>query len=421
MRRNKQGVRRVATTNSAKSKPKKSKPFSEVGEILGSAVGKMFNLNLSGAGRWLGSGIGQIFGSGDYTLAGPAPSSNILTNAAQIPKFSTTKATNVVCHREYLTDITSTTSFFNRTYRLNPGEDNTFPWLATIAQSYQQYKFHGMIFEFRPLITDFVTSGSPGYLIMATDYNAAEPPFDSKQEMENTEYSASCKPTLNLIHGIECAPSETSLPIKYVRTSRPVTEQQNYDMGSFQLATSNPALTAGTVLGELWVTYCVEFFKPILPNTTGGAIDSFVNGRSTYSNAVNNTLGSVQLYSRAQADGVTVSPSVILFTPNPDSYYQFQIIWQGAAAGAIVYPVVTYANATPVNFYGPSTTGPTNAFQFTPEAGINSSFCQIDGVFRSNEQGTPIAISVSGGGATLLPTAGTCLIFVDQMNDDLVR
>lgn len=94
-KRNKSGARAVLPRKpkSSTKKNSKSTPFADVGQVLGSAVGKMFNLNLGGAGRWLGSGIGSIFGSGDYSIAGPQPSENVLFNSAQIPKFSTTKTT----------------------------------------------------------------------------------------------------------------------------------------------------------------------------------------------------------------------------------------------------------------------------------------------------------------------------------------
>ncbi len=206
-RRGAQSSAKQTKQPNAKTRKPRNTPFADVGEVLGGAVGRMFNLNLSGAGRWLGSGVGAIFGSGDYTVAGPAPVSNTIFNSAQIPQFSSSKATNVVCHREYLGDINGYTgSAINSSYRINPADPQTFPWLSTVAQSYTQYKIHGMIFEFKSLKTDFVLGGQIGYVAMATNYNSREQPYRTKAELENSEYSASTKPTLNLIHGIECAP-----------------------------------------------------------------------------------------------------------------------------------------------------------------------------------------------------------------------
>lgn len=424
MQRRKPSARRGAQ-NKAATKPvkqKKAKPFSDVGEIIGGAIGKMFNMDLSGAGRWLGNGIGRVFGSGDYTLAGPMPDSNILVNSAQIPKFSTTKATNVVCHREYLGDVLSTDAFVNTVYRLNPAEDRTFPWLSSIAQSYQEYKFHGLIFEFRPLITDFITAGSPGFVIMATNYNAAAPVFTDKYEMENSEFAASCKPTLNLVHGVECAPSQTSLPLKYVRSDVPATEKQNYDLGNFQLATNNPNLANGTILGELWVSYCVEFFKPVLPKTIGGLIGQAVSGRTNYTNT--STLGLIGYLQRSTLDEFEVfDGNAFKFRAPASTYYQMQIIWQGTAAGNIVYPTITYVQgATAKNFYTPSPNQFNNAFLFSPEAGFNVGTCSVTATFvTKNAQPQEVIVLVTGGGATLLPLTGTVEIIVTKLDDAMVE
>jgi hypothetical protein len=255
-------------------KPKsKSTPFATSGQIVGKSVGSMFGrAGLGeGIGKWLGSGIGSIFGSGDYTQVGPSPVYNVLTNAKQIPQFTTNAQTNIVCHREYLGDINGTASFNNVAYPLNPGMPQTFPWLSTVAQNYQEYRIHGIVFEFKSLITDFVTSGAPGVVVMSTNYNADVGNYTTKQQMENAEYAVSTKPTTDMIHGIECAPTQTITPQRYIR-SGPVPLGQDlrlYDLGTFQFATmSNPVQD----LGELWVSYCIEFYKPILPINVGGSV-----------------------------------------------------------------------------------------------------------------------------------------------------
>lgn len=260
---------------------RKQTPFADAGQIAGNALGTMFNQPwMKGVGRWLGSGIGAIFGSGDYTMVGQTPQYNVLTNGAQVPQFKTGNKTNVICHREYLGDINGSTVFTNHRYRLNPGDPKTFPWLSTIAAQYQQYRFHGIIFEFRPLITDFVTSGAPGVVVFATNYNADAPKYTSKIQMENSEYAVSVKPTTGLIHGVECAPGETPVKQLYVRTGK-VPEGQDlrlYDLGQTQFATQqNP----NQILGELWVSYCVEFFKPQLNDDIASHVQSYRETRGS--------------------------------------------------------------------------------------------------------------------------------------------
>jgi len=299
----------------------------------------MFNVpHLEGIGKWLGSGIGQIFGSGDYTMIGPQPDYNVLTNRAEVPKFSSTRQTNVVCHREYLMDWSGSTLFNLQSFPLNPGIGGTFPWLSTIAQNYQEYKFHGLIFEFKPLITDFVTGGAPGVVIMSTSYNADAPVFASKQEMENSEYAVSVKPTRDMIHGVECADHLTPLGIKYVRTGT-VPQGQDlrlYDLGNFQFANQG---SPTQLLGEIWVSYCVEFFKPILPATVGGSVETGYTGRALATTA--SPLGTIQAFIKSNID-LVVTATTLSFTAQPGNKYLLNVVWSGSSTARTVPSLVSY-------------------------------------------------------------------------------
>lgn len=354
---------------SVRPKRKKATPFADAGAITGQRLGSMFNLPmLKGVGRWLGSGIGTILGSGDYSVVGAAPAYNVLSNGNQIPKFASTKQTNIVCHREYLGDIFGTAGFNNTSYPLNPGISTTFPWLSSIAQNYQQYKFHGIIFEFRPLITDFVTNGAPGVVIMATNYNADVPIYTTKQEMENSEYAVSVKPTRDLMHGVECATTQTVLSELYIRSGA-VTSGQDlrlYDLGNFQFATqANPVQD----LGELWVSYCVEFFKPVLPSDVGGNILSAETNRTTATLA--NPLGSVVSGAFGTLD-MTVTTDTISWTGQPGNKYFVAIVWNtGAATMAITKTLTGLTLLNSLN-------------QDSPEGGVLSSSHTTSATYRCN-------------------------------------
>lgn len=365
---------KIATTK--KPKQKKQTPFGDVGEILGGAVGKMFNMNLGGPGRWLGSGIGSIFGSGDYTLAGSSPKENVLMNGAQIPKFSTTRATNVVCHREYLRDWTGVSAFSNEAFRLNPGDSETFPWLSTIAQNYQEYKFHGLVFEFRSLITDFVTSGAPGVVVMATNYNANEPVYGTKQEMENSEFAVAVKPTLNLMHGVECAVNQTADPIKYVRRGGADVsgDSRLYDLGTFQFANQG---SPTQLLGEIWVSYCVEFFKPVLPDTIGGTVDNGYLSIEGYGPGT--ALGTTQLGASGNIAIRRVSTTKFSFYARANAQYIISYIWQGTSA-AFSYPSIASPSLTAISSFG----FPTATFNnfACPAGGVNTDAMNYTQAYR---------------------------------------
>nr|WRQ65443.1 structural protein [Tolivirales sp.] len=393
-----------------KSKQPKT-PFGDVGEVLGRSIGKMFNLNLGGAGRWLGSGIGSIFGSGDYQVMGPAPNHNVLFNTAQVPKFSTTHATNVIAHREYVSDIYGTDFFTNRTYDLNPSNEAIFPWLSSIAHNYQQYKFHGIIIEFKPLITDFITSGAPGVIIMATNYDVNDPPYTSKQSMENSEFAVSVKPTCSLVHGIECDPNQTNVPIKYVRSPTSNLDNPLYDWGKLQVATQgNPN---GQLIGELWVSYLVEFYKPTLPPP--GVLE-FTGAIDRTSVASANPLGLVQIASRTNFDFTSTNRVVTMRGLEVGAYYMLSVRWVGGAA-ALTIPGMAVVNGELTDFFLDAV----GAYQLTRVApfpsGVVSQTMTYDMVFKVSTRAsetTPVTVTFDTAG--VFPTSCYVQIVLDSVN-----
>ncbi len=333
---NKQRNKKKMKQNAKKAK---KTPFADVGEILGGAVGSLFGLGgAKGVGRWLGSGIGSIFGSGDYQMVGTPPGYNVLANGKQIPKFEANDRTNVICHREFMGDVKSSILFKNNSFVLNPSDIRTFPWLSAVAKNYQQYRFHGMIFEFRPMITDFVTGGQPGVVVFATNYNASEPLFRNKVEMENSEFAVSVKPTHPLMHAIECAPSDTTITKLYV--DRETNNDPRFtDLGVTQFATQGYS-SDGVILGELWVSYCVEFFKPKLNEEVGGVSTAHIT-RTIFTD-VN--------YFGATADSSSgdipfeINAATLAWKPPPNTKWMITINWIGSVAGTLTTITPSFVN-----------------------------------------------------------------------------
>ena len=189
------------------------------------------------------------------------------TGQTDPPSVSNTSAGIRIKHREYITDITSSLLFNNLPFALNPGQIGTFPWLSTVAGAFQEYKFHGCVFEFISNCSDQMSSTSPaqGAVILATDYNAAHANFTTKVEMENSEFATSGKPAVNILHLIETESRQTIMTgHKYVRVglNPPNTDIRMSDLGTFQIATDG--MQAAFKVGQLHVSYDVEFFKPEL-------------------------------------------------------------------------------------------------------------------------------------------------------------
>ena len=245
---------------------KKYTPFGDVGSKIGGIFGAPV------LGRHAGSMIGSLFGSGDYKIE----SNSIIQGASQeVPSFK--GGNTVVRHREYIKDIVTSSvagQFQNETFRINPGLAATFPWLCVIAQNYDEYKIHGMVFEFKTSSSDALNSTNTalGSVIMATEYNVVAPSFTTKQQMENYQYSNSAKPSLSQMHGIECAEGTAPLNELFIRQGDTAAGEdlRFYDFANFQIATVG-FQAASVNIGELWVTYEIEFLKARIPRTIGGA------------------------------------------------------------------------------------------------------------------------------------------------------
>jgi hypothetical protein len=191
--------------------------------------------------------------------------------SGEVPAFGKTDNSTRIKHREFVTDITIGASpgvFTNTSYVISPSNASLFPWLSTLAQSYQQYRVHGMVFVFKSTTSDYSAAGALGKIAMATNYNVRDSNFATMQELENAEFSVSGKPSLSRVHPIECAPNNGTPLVKYVRDSQYDAsggDDRFYDVGKFQFATQGlPAATANSTIGELWVTYDIEFYKPII-------------------------------------------------------------------------------------------------------------------------------------------------------------
>jgi len=392
-------------------KKKRGQVAETIGSIIGAGAGIASGIPFAPLiGSLVGGGIGSLIGSGQYTYVGPKPGYNVLVNPNQIPRFSTNRVTNVVSHREYLGDILGDPAFVNRQLPLNPGISSTFPWLSTIAQNYQEYKFHGLVFEFKSLVTDFVTGGAPGALIMATNYNSDAPPFTTKQEMENSEFATSTKPTCNLLHGIECAVSQTVFPHLFVRTSGigPNLDLKTLDQGLFQLATqSNPSQN----LGELWVTYVVEFFKPVLPIDVGGNISSAHIRSSSVAPAT--PLGAITTINSGDLLVVKTSTS-LSFPVQPQNKYMVTLAWLGSSVGSAAYPNVTVTTGVIQSVFAQSTV------LNSPRAGSTTLDMQTTIIFTSTAL-NPEIVLITFGNSGVFPTGTTsCDIVVTPISTELV-
>jgi hypothetical protein len=227
----------------------------------------MFGVPISGAaaGNSLGASISKWLGSGDYEVHQNSLVSRVKASSG-IPMMHNNSQSVVVRHKEFLGEIRSSTDFtIQRSYPLNPGRPDTFPWLSRIAGRFQEYAFKGVVFHFVPTSGSISSTQALGTVMMQTSYRTTDAAPVSKIEMLNEFWSSESVPFEPFAHPIECDPKENPFNVHYVRSGDvPNTDTLlAYDLGRTFVATSGQS-TDGVAIGDLWVTYEVELKKPLL-------------------------------------------------------------------------------------------------------------------------------------------------------------
>lgn len=175
----------------------------------------------------------------------------------------------LVTREEFIVDISGSAAFNNTAFRINAADSDTFPWLSAIAENFEFYQFKKLEFMYKTSSGEVVSGTNPaiGKVMLATNFDASEPPFQSKYQMENYTGCASGPAYQNTItHTVNLSTtSRKSLPIKSFYTSpappTQLSDRHLYDLGTFQIATSG--MPSINVVGELWVRYSCELSKPV--------------------------------------------------------------------------------------------------------------------------------------------------------------
>lgn len=376
--------------------------FARKGAQMGAKYGPLGAL----AGKGLGAGLAAVTGYGNYSVRSNSLS-KVSTSVDMIPQFVKNDHSVRVTHREFIKDLSvpnSPASFSNESFSINPANATLFPWLATLAKQYSQYKIHGMVFAYKSMSSDITAGGALGTIIMATNYNTIDRAFATKIEMENSEFAVSTKPSLSLVHAIECDPKYSGLDVLYVRDpsyeTTDTSDRRFYDYGKFQLATSGLPGITGTTMGEIWVSYDIEFMKPIIGGnglplyTLGRTLVSRPNGATAVSSdggeQVINFVGAS--LTPAASTAYSVSPTTFTVTGN-----------------TAIRNVVTNLDSEAVRFYKNGTyivtylgVGPTSASTHTLGAFANANLIAI----TTSPVGTAVVSSTNNGGGCVPHVCG---------------
>lgn len=371
-------VKRVVknTTKKLKQKVRQLPPgtFRKVGRKAGGLVG------FGSAGGRLGSALAALTGHGDYQVVSNSLMGRGQTSAAGLLFDKRGRRGVRFIRREFIGNVTTSTTFVNRSYPINPGLASSFPWFSQIAANYDEWVPNGICYEFKSFLADFNgTNATLGNVIGGFEYDSLDPTYATKVEMESSVGAISLRGNQDGIFGAECSRMERSAPTLYTRTgSIPLGGTvTNYDLGNFQLATTGFS-NSTDLAGELWITYDITLFKEQL---VGGQVGNTLQMVNVQGATPSNTspIGSLATIGSATQYGTLKLGLIPSNTTSPDvislpSYigtgsYRFVFRWFGSSSAAITFPTLLgvnmsliSSNGAPDLNFGPLTTNGTGTF-----------------------------------------------------------
>jgi len=262
-----------------------------LGGLGGGALGSMVGMGQAGGalGTSLGASLSRWLGSGAYTVT-----RNSIVNrvdaSGTIPAMHSVSQSIIVRHKEYLGPITGSTTFsVLQSLTLNPGDSSTFPWLAGVANRFQEYRILGAVFHYVPTSGTAISGTNPslGSVMLQTSYRSSDTAPANKQEMLNEYWSSEAAPSEAFCHPIECDPKENPFNVQYVRSGTVPTGDSKllYDLGVTHVAVQGQ-LATGNTLGDLWLSYEVELKKPVV---SSNATSTYKAAQLTYNGTITTT------------------------------------------------------------------------------------------------------------------------------------
>lgn len=368
-------------------------------------------------GRVGGEALAKIAGFGEYKVL----KNSIIDEGNSPAAMHSTQSKATIRHREYIADVVSNATpgaFNNSSFPINPGLVNSLPWLAPIASQYEQYMIKGMVYEFKSMSSDTtVTAGSSfiGGVILATDYNPLNGGFVNKQQMENTQYTTSCKISQSAYHPIECDPKQIPTKQLYVRSGAvPANaDQRLYDLGTFNVATFG-IQSASTVLGELWCSYEIDLIKPVSVAAAGAAIlsDHFLLRTVTDGDPLGTT--SVLAAGSSLGGSIAANGNTYLFPASiSQGRYLVSLHWTGTAA-AVARPTVAITNGTQRQFWDEDSSN----ISYAPQNGVSSQSLNMEFIVDILQTQCFIALGAAG---TLPASVVSADLFVTQLDVDIAN
>lgn len=260
-------VKKVAQAESKDFGSRLTRNFLRPG--LGKAIGDTLLPGVGGAlGHAAESIFRTIFGQGAYLYSDSIGGSDMPLNNTLVGMQTETVKASVdqmhwdglatrIAHREYMGEITTSTTFTANLLAIYPTNVGMFPWLSDIAHKFQKWKLLGMVFEYVPTSSPIATnSPALGSISLAIQYDTYLPAPTTLAAMLNWQGAVTGRPSDHLVCAVECDGSYTPMNPLYVRRAGSTPIENLTTFGNLIIGKSGSETEY--IGGQLWVSYDIQ-------------------------------------------------------------------------------------------------------------------------------------------------------------------
>lgn len=257
----------------------------------------------------------------------------------RIPRINSNGGVTHIDHTEYFYSVASTAADYAVvSYPLNPGVAAIFPWLSTIAQRYEKYRFRQLSFDYH---TRAATS-QVGTVGMVFDFDALDPAPSSQMQALTYQDKVADSPWKDMCLRVDLAQGDR-MPVRYTRAGQPSGSYdiKTYDLGNLHIFVDGVA--ASTNLGLLEVNYSVDLFTPQVQDPVGGLLYNDAGANATH---VLGTATTANADAQALLPGSMTGTGVFTFNQAFEGILTFDIVGTVLTANLALVPAGIGAAAT---------------------------------------------------------------------------
>jgi len=333
------------------------------GGSLGALTGNPFGV---AAGAYIGREVAaqgsKFLGQGAYKMN----QNTLWRSGQQVPVMHSSNNSFRIRHKEYLCDIVGSTAYaVQQSFNVNPGLDATFPYLSAIAGNFQEYRIKGLVYTYKATSGDSLASTNTalGSVMMVAQYRSDLPAPLNKALFLNEHWSVDSSPSCDMYLPVECSPKENPMSIQYLR-SGPLSANQDvklYDIATVHIATQGMQSTGNTI-GELWVSYDIEFFKPAL-STSSNLFGADLAHYTLTAMTTASPLGTAT--KRIDTIGTTLNGQSISFPTGPNVGASYMVVYANNSTATTVPGYSTGSGCNVRQIWRNNTTSYASAYNST--------------------------------------------------------